>query len=109
MINKVFLIGNVGKDPVLEYLPSGTAILKFSVATTENYKDDDEWKQKTEWHNIVAFGNLANFKTSKGAMVWIEGSTSTSTYEKDGVKHYRTSVNAKFIKNLTNKKDEEPL
>ena len=102
MINKVTLIGNVGKEPVVNYSPSGTAVLKFSLATNENYKEGDEWKQRTEWHNIVAFGKLADsFKTTKGNVVYVDGKISTSNYEKDGVKHYRTDIIANILKNIT--------
>jgi len=59
-VNKVILVGNVGKDPEVKYSPSGTPIAKFSLATNEKYKDrSDEWQERTEWHNIVAWQRLA--------------------------------------------------
>ena len=104
MINKVILVGNVGKDPVLNYSVEGNPNLKFSVATSESYKVGDEWKDKTEWHNIIIFGKFAEiFKTAKGNTVYIEGKTSTNTYEKDGVQMKSVSVIASTARNLVSK------
>ena len=95
-VNKVILVGNLGRDPELTYTPGGLAVGKFSIATTEGRKNaEGEWTDHTEWHNIVAFGKTAETAgqyLQKGRQVYIEGKLSTSSYEKDGVKRYRTEV-----------------
>ena len=94
-INKVILVGNLGKDPELSYLPSGQSVAKFSLATSRSYKDKSgELKEETEWHNIVAWGKLGEICAqylSKGRQAYIEGRIQTRTWEgRDGNK--RTSV-----------------
>ncbi len=96
-LNKVILIGHLGKDPELRYTPNGTAVCNFSLATTEKYKaDDGNWVDKTEWHNIVAWRKLAETCSNylkKGSKVYLEGKLTTETYEKDGgEKKYYTKV-----------------
>lgn len=96
-LNKVILIGHLGKDPELRYTPNGTAVCNFSLATTEKYKaDDGNWVDKTEWHNIVAWRKLAETCSNylkKGSKVYLEGKLTTETYEKDGGdKKYYTKV-----------------
>lgn len=95
-VNKVILVGNLGKNPELTYTPGGMAVGKFSLATTEGRKNaDGEWVDHTEWHNIVAFGKTAETAgqyLEKGKQVYIEGKLSTSNYEIDGVKRYRTEI-----------------
>lgn len=95
-LNKVQLIGHLGKDPELRYTPSGIAVCNFSLATTESFKQDDEWKDKTEWHNIVAWRKLAETCSNylkKGSKVYVEGKLQTESYEKDGGdKRYITKV-----------------
>lgn len=95
-LNKVQLIGNLGKDPELKYTPSSVAVASFSVATMEEWKDADGNKQeKTEWHNIVAWRKLAEIcgeYLKKGKKVYIEGKLQTRSYEKDGVKRYVTEI-----------------
>lgn len=95
-VNKAILIGRLGKDPVLEYLTSGTAACKFSLATFEKFKDKaGEKQEKTEWHNIVVFGKLAEVCgewLKKGALVYIMGKIQTRSWEKEGVKHYMTEI-----------------
>lgn len=101
-LNKVILIGNVGKVPEKEVLPSGAYTLKMSIATSSSYKQGEEWKEKTEWHNIVAFGDLAEkFTTTKGSSVYVEGMIQTNTYEKDGKTNYFTTIKAQVLKNMT--------
>ena len=85
-INKVILIGRLGKDPELKYTPSGTPVAKFTLATDENYKDraTGELQQRTEWHNIVAWNKLAEIcgeYLTKGKLVYIEGSIRSRPYQ----------------------------
>jgi single-strand DNA-binding protein len=94
-INKVILVGNLGKDPELSYLPSGQSVAKFSLATSRSYKDKSgETKEETEWHNIVAWGKLGEICAqylTKGRQAYVEGRIQTRTWEgRDGNK--RTSV-----------------
>jgi single-strand DNA-binding protein len=96
-LNKVMLIGNLGKDPEIRYAASGTAVAKFSIATSERSKDkvSGEWVEKTEWHNIVLFGKqaeLAGEYLSKGKTIYIEGRLQTQKYEKDGITRYSTEI-----------------
>src|SRR5579872_5554734 len=97
-VNKVILIGNLGKDPEVKYTPSGTAVAKFSLATNERFKDKSgEWQDRTEWHNIVAWQRLAEIigeYVKKGSKIYIEGRLQTSSWEdkQSGEKKYRTEV-----------------
>lgn len=104
-INKVIIVGNTGRDPETRYLPSGTAITNISVATSESRTDKQtgEKVEKTEWHRVVAFGKLAEIISQyvkKGTTVYIEGKLSTSSYDKDGQKHYSTQVVADVMQML---------
>jgi single-strand DNA-binding protein len=104
-VNKVILIGNLGKDPELRYTPSGQPVASFSVATTERWTDKNGQKQdRTEWHNIVVWGKLAeltNQYLKKGRPVYIEGRiTSRSWDDRDGNKKYRTEIVANQIQFL---------
>jgi single-strand DNA-binding protein len=100
-LNKVMLIGNLGKDPELKYTPSGVAVATFSMATSEQWKDQDgNAQEKTEWHNIVAWRKLAEIVgeyLKKGKKVYIEGKLQTRNYDKDGVKRYITEIVADQI------------
>ncbi len=97
-VNKVILIGNLGKDPEVKYTPSGTPVAKFSLATNERYKDKGgEWQERTEWHNIVAWQRLAEIVgeyVKKGSKLYIEGRLQTSSWEdkQSGEKKYRTEI-----------------
>lgn len=97
-VNKVILIGNLGKDPEVKYTPSGTAVAKFSLATNERYKDKaGAWQDRTEWHNIVAWQRLAEIVgeyVKKGSKLYIEGRLQTSSWDdkESGQKKYRTEV-----------------
>ena len=89
MLNQAQIIGHLGKDPEVRYLPNGNAVANFSLATTEKWKDKNtgEQKEKTEWHRIKAFGmigDLCGKYLKKGSKVFIEGKISYSSYEKDG-------------------------
>ncbi len=102
-VNKVILVGNVGKDPEVKYTPSGTPVAKFSLATNEKYKDrSDEWQERTEWHNIVAWQRLAEIVgeyVKKGAKLYIEGKLQTSSWDdrENGTKKYRTEIVARDL------------
>src|SRR5215471_3424671 len=106
-VNKVILIGNLGKDPEIKYTPSGTAVAKFSLATNERYKDKSgEWQDRTEWHNIVAWQRLAEIVgeyVKKGNKLYIEGRLQTSSWDdkESGQKKYRTEIIASDVVLLT--------
>ncbi len=96
-VNRVTLLGHLGKDPELKYTPSGQAVTKFSMATSERWKDKNgEWQDRTEWHNIVLWAKMAetaNQYLTKGSQVFIEGRLQTRSWDdKDGKKHYMTEI-----------------
>jgi single-strand DNA-binding protein len=97
-VNKVILVGNLGKDPEVKFTPSGVPVAKFSLATNERFKDKaGEWQDRTEWHNIVAWQRLAEIigeYVKKGSKIYIEGRLQTSSWEdkQSGEKKYRTEV-----------------
>lgn len=104
-INKVILIGNLGRDPETRFLPSGSAVANISIATTDTWKDktSGEKKEATEWHRVVFFGRLAEIVgeyLKKGSQVYIEGRLQTRKYEKDGQDHYSTEIIADTMKML---------
>ncbi len=103
-VNKVILVGNLGKDPELRYTASGTAVAKFSIATSETFTDRQGAKQeRTEWHRITAWGKLAEIcgqYLSKGKMVYIEGKIRSDTWEQDGVKRYSYEIVADQMRML---------
>lgn len=112
MINKVILIGNVGKDPEIKKFGDTTAA-KFPLATTERYKNKDgETVDTTEWHRVVVFGNLAGVVeryVKKGKMLYIEGKIRTSSWEDtSGEKRYSTEIIADKLQMLGKKDDEQP-
>jgi single-strand DNA-binding protein len=95
-VNKVFILGNLGADPELRMNPGGNAVLKLRVATNESWLDKEKVKQeRVEWHRVTVFGRraegLAKF-VRKGMRVFVEGRNQTSTYDKDGQKHYSTEI-----------------
>ncbi|MGE4535986.1 MAG: single-stranded DNA-binding protein [Desulfovibrio sp.] len=96
-INKVILVGRLGQDPKLTYLPSGSPVANFSVATDESYKDRDGNKvERTEWHRVAVFGRSAEFcgnYLAKGRLVYIEGTLRTRSWDdQQGQKRYTTEV-----------------
>lgn len=97
-VNKVILIGNLGKDPEVKHTPQGTPVAKFSLATNERYKDKDgNWQDRTEWHNIVAWQRLAEIAgeyLKKGGKVYIEGRLQTRSWDDKTTnqKKYMTEV-----------------
>jgi single-strand DNA-binding protein len=102
-VNKVILIGNLGKDPEVKFTPGGTAVAKFTLATNERYKDKSgEWQDRTEWHNIVAWQRQAEIVgeyVKKGNKIYIEGRLQTSSWEdkQTGEKKYRTEIIAQDL------------
>jgi len=102
-VNKVILVGNLGKDPEVKYTPSGVPVAKFSLATNERYKDKGgEWQERTDWHNIIAWQRLAEVVgeyVSKGSKVYIEGKLQTSSWEdrQSGERKYRTEIVARDL------------
>jgi len=103
-VNKVILVGNLGADPEMRFTADGTAVCKFSLATSRRFTSKDGQKQeKTEWHRIVAWRKLAEIcgqYLSKGKQVVIEGRIEYGSYEKDGVKHYTTDIIAENMQML---------
>ena len=103
-LNRVILIGNLGRDPETRYLPNGDAVANISVATTESWKDKSGEKQeKTEWHRVTLYrrlGEIAGEYLKKGSQVYIEGRIEYREYEKDGVKRYSTDIIASEMKML---------
>jgi single-strand DNA-binding protein len=95
-VNKVILIGRLGKDPETRYMPNGEAVTNAALATSENWKDKSGEKQeKTEWHNLVFYRRLAEIAgeyLKKGSQVYIEGKLQTRKWEKDGVTRYTTEI-----------------
>ena len=109
-VNKVILVGNLGKDPELRYTASGAAVVTFSLATTDRFKDKDG-NQKTEWHNIIAWRQLAEIcgkYLHKGKQVYIEGRIQYRTYDdRDGNKRYITEVVADQMQMLGSRGGDE--
>ncbi len=105
-INKAIIIGRLGKDPEVRYMPDGTAVANFTVATSEEWKDKatGEKKEKTEWHRIVAFrrlGEICGEYLSKGRQVYIEGRIQTREWQdKDGNKRWTTEIIANQMQML---------
>lgn len=96
-VNKVILVGNLGKDPEVRNLENGVTVASFSIATTESYKDKTTGEKKdiTEWHNIVLWRGLADIAAKylhKGDMIYIEGKLRTRSWEKEGVTRYTTEI-----------------
>ncbi|MCK5760594.1 MAG: single-stranded DNA-binding protein [Candidatus Delongbacteria bacterium] len=108
-VNKVFLIGNLGKDPDVKFTPSGVQIAKFSMATSERFKRGDNWEEKTDWHNIVLFGRQAEYVgeyLKKGMTVFLEGKISTRTWDdENGIRKYITEIIGNSVKNLSPRRD----
>jgi single-strand DNA-binding protein len=104
-VNKVILVGNLGKDPEVRFTPSGRAVAKFPLATTDSWVDQESGRQeRTEWHNVVVWGKQAEScgqYLAKGRQVYIEGSIRSRSYDdKDGNKRYITEVVAQRVQFL---------
>lgn len=110
-VNRVLLIGNLGRDPELKYFDDGSAVCNFSIATSRTWKSrDGEKQEETEWHRIAVFAKLAEVcgeYLKKGRTVYIEGRLRTRQYEKDGVTHYTTEIVAEEVKFLGGRRDDE--
>ena len=107
-INKVILVGNLGRDPETRYLPSGGAVTNVSLATSRSWKDRDsgEQKEKTEWHRVVFFnrlGEIAGEYLKRGSKVYVEGELRTREWEKEGQKHFTTEIVATEMQMLDSK------
>jgi len=108
-MNRVMLIGRLGKDPELRYTPSGTAIAKFTLATDRRKRNGEE--QPPDWHRITAWSRLAEICSQylmKGERVMIEGRIEYRSYEKDGVRHYTTDIIAEDLEMLGGRVNREP-
>jgi single-strand DNA-binding protein len=111
-LNKVLLIGHLGRDPEMRYTPSGRPVTSFSLSTSRSWTSNDgERREETEWFNIVAWGNLAeicNQYLTKGQQVYIEGRLQTRGWEDEtGKKHFRTEVVANEMIMLGNRRSDE--
>lgn len=104
-VNKVILVGNVGNEPEVRYMPNGNAVANVSIATSETWKDkgNGEQQEKTEWHRVVFFNRLAEIVeqyVKKGSKLYLEGRLQTRQWEQDGVKRYTTEVVANEMQML---------
>lgn len=113
MLNKVTLIGRVGKDPEIRYSTTGDAIANFTIATSESYKDKQtgEKVEKTEWHNVSAFRRLAEIigeYVKKGSLIYVEGKIQTRKYQKDGEDRYATGIVISEMKMLGGRGESQP-
>jgi len=110
-INKVILIGHLGKDPEVRYLEGGVSVASFPLATTETFNKDGRKIEQTEWHNIVLWRSLADVAAkflTKGKLVYIEGKLRTRSFEdKEGIKKYTTEIVAENFTMLGRKTDFE--
>jgi single-strand DNA-binding protein len=111
-LNKVLLIGRLGRDPEMRYVASGQAVTQMSVATSRNWKKDDEWQEETEWSRVVIWGQTgerAAEQLRKGSRVYVEGRMQTRSYDdqKSGTKKYTTEVVADRFINLDPKQGGE--
>ena len=109
-VNKAIIVGRVGKDPEVRYTPGGTSVANISVATNYRAKDaDGNWGDNTEWHNVVVFGQLADFAgnyVKKGRLVYVEGRLQTRNWEdQNSVKHYRTEIITSTLQLLGSRQD----
>lgn len=96
-VNKVILVGSVGKDPEVKYMPSGSAVCNLTLATNEQWKDKKtgEKQERTEWHRLTFYARLAEIVgeyVKKGTQLYAEGKLQTREWEKDGQKHYSTEI-----------------
>jgi single-strand DNA-binding protein len=107
-VNKVIIVGNLGRDPETRSFPNGDQVANVTIATTDRYKDktSGEMKEITEWHRVSFFGRLAEIAGQylrKGSQVYVEGSLRTRSWEKDGVKQYSTEIRADSMQMLGGK------
>ncbi|MFD1166089.1 single-stranded DNA-binding protein [Sphingobacterium daejeonense] len=111
-VNKVILVGHLGKDPEIRYLEGNVSVASFPLATSETFNKDGRRVEQTEWHNIVLWRGLADVAVkylSKGKLVYIEGKLRTRSYEdKEGVRRYTTEIVAESFNLLGRRSDFEP-
>ncbi len=111
-VNKVILVGHLGKDPEIRYLEGNVSVASFPLATSEFYNKDGKKVEQTEWHNIVMWRGLADVSAkylSKGKLVYIEGKLRTRTYEdREGIRRYTTEIVAENFTLLGRKSDFDP-
>ena len=112
-VNKAIIIGHLGADPVVRYLPSGDAVANFSMATSERFTDKaGEKQEKTEWHRCVAFGKRGEVigeHTKKGSQIYVEGKITTKKWtDKEGVERYSTEIVVENFQFLGSKGDAKP-
>lgn len=112
-LNKVLLIGNVGKDPEIKTFASGNKVAQITLATSERYTDrDGNKKEETEWHSVQAFGKLADVVerfVHKGSLLYLDGKIRTRSYEADGRTMYRTEILADHIQMLDRRENRPAL
>jgi len=113
-VNKVILIGRLGKDPEMRYTPDGTAVANFSIATSDEWTDKEtqERKEKTEWHRIVAWrrlGEICGQYLARGRQVYVEGKIQTRSWEKDGITRYTTEIIASDVQFLGTKESSNAV
>lgn len=104
-VNKVILVGNLGNDPDVRYMPNGNAVANISLATSDSWKDKStgEQQERTEWHRVVFFNRLAEIVeqyVKKGSKLYVEGRLQTRSWEQDGVKRYTTEIVASEMQML---------
>lgn len=104
-VNKVILVGNLGNDPDVRYMPNGNAVANISLATSDSWKDKNsgEQQERTEWHRVVFFNRLAEIVeqyVKKGSKLYVEGRLQTRSWEQDGVKRYTTEIVASEMQML---------
>lgn len=104
-VNKVILVGNVGNEPEVRYMPNGNAVANLSVATSDSWKDKNtgDQQERTEWHRVVFFNRLAEIVeqyVKKGSKLYIEGRLQTRSWEQEGVKRYTTEIVANDMQML---------
>jgi len=111
-VNKAIILGNLGRDPEVRYMPSGDAVASFSIATSERYKDKDgNTQERTEWHNVTAFGRQAEIAGEylrKGSQAFVEGRIRTEKYtDKEGVERYATKIIVDRLTLVGGRRDDE--
>jgi len=107
-INKVIIVGNLGRDPETRFMPSGAAVTNVSVATSKSWRDREsgEQKERTEWHRVVFFNRLAEIAgeyLKRGSKIYLEGELRTREWEREGQKHYTTEIVANEMQMLDSK------
>lgn len=112
-VNKAIIVGNLGRDPEMRYLPSGEAVANLAIATTDKWKDKDgQMQEATEWHRVSFFGRTAEVcgqYLKKGSTVYVEGSIRTRKYtDKEGVEKYATEIRGDRMQMFGGKQDGQP-